>query len=326
MDRQKLEVGVCKRNGMKVTQKVASLWKDMSKGMQGLVIGLLAILLLMVIYMCLPQRYQNSWNRIWEQRRFDIAMEAWEAGDYEKATKYITQAGAMREAGEVYLNYRTMNQQGATIEEWLQLFREFEDEYTEENAGDYAGLLNETRDICINWYLADHMPYEGMPVKYINTTSEGAYDICKSKKVGFYDEMEYWWYGEDSSYPRMIVCARDGKVKYTTSYTKESWNKHLESLKRLREYEQLSEEEKEERAQERKDQEWKRKRQAMWKEFREKEEQKKRTKKQQTKTEEIEDAFDGRDYDNPEDFFLVTEGEFDNYDEAADYYFDVNDE
>ena len=45
-----------------------------------------------------------------------------------------------------------------------------------------------------------------------------------------------------------------------------------------------------------------------------------------TTREEKDDAYEARDYDNPEDFFEENADEFDNYDEAADEYYDMNDE
>ena len=45
-----------------------------------------------------------------------------------------------------------------------------------------------------------------------------------------------------------------------------------------------------------------------------------------TMQEEKDDAYEAHDYDNPEDFFEENADEFDNYDEAADEYYDMNDE
>ena len=206
------------------------------------------------------------------------------------------------------------------MEEQLQLLSAFFDWYTEESAGSYAALYNETRDSYILAYLKDHEPYPGMSTKYINKTKLGPCDAYMDRTTtlqrgGTIKRELFYWLGENSLYMSLEAVATDGRVDSFRTCNEGLEEKTSGSSK-----------------QEKKKKTTKRssggvsgsgnfgnpepgvRQKAHWRSS------------SGTTREEKDDAYEARDYDNPEDFFEENADEFDNYDEAADEYYDMNDE
>ena len=304
-----------------VKERKVHTWKTLSRGKKILAVCVFSIEALIIMLSLLPSSFWDGLDRYRGQRQLDLGMKAIQAEDFEAAAQHMGNAGPFRWAGEAYLAYEQGVAQGASEEEQLQLLSAFFDWYTEESAGSYAALYNETRDSYILAYLKDHAPYPGMSTKYINQTKLGPYDAYEDRtttlKLGGTVKREtFYWLGENATYMSLVAVATDGRV--------DSFQTCNEGL--------------EERTSGSSKQEEKKKttkgssggasgsgnfgnpepgvrQKAHW-----------RSSSSGTEAEEKDDAYEARDYDNPEDFFEENADEFDNYDEAADEYYDMNDE
>ena len=295
-------------------------WKTLSRGKKVLVVCVFSIEALIIVLILLPSSFWDGLERYRGQHQLDLGMKAIQAEDFEAAAQHMGNAGPFRWAGEAYLAYEQGVAQGASEEERLQLLSAFFDWYTEESAGSYAALYNETRDSYILAYLKDHEPYPGMSTKYINQTKLGPCDayVDRSTRLqigGTVKREIFYWLGENSVYMSLEAVATDGQVD-----SFQTCNEGLE--------EKTSGSSKQEQKKEKTkgnsgrvsgsgnfgNPELGVRQKAHWRSS------------SRTAREEKDDAYEARDYDNPEDFFEENADEFDNYDEAADEYYDMNDE
>ena len=303
-----------------VKERKVHTWKTLSRGKKVLVVCVYVASALVIVLSLLPRSFWDGLDRYRGQRQLDLGMQAIQAERFEAAAQHMANAGPFRWAGEAYLAYEQGVAQGVSEEEQLQLLSAFFDWYTEESAGSYAALYNETRDSYILAYLKDHEPYPGMSTKYINKTKLGPCDAYWDKTTtlqrgGTIKRELFYWRGENSVYMSLEAVATDGRV--------DSFQTCNEGL--------------EEKTSGSSQQEKKKKttkgssggvsgsgnfgnpepgvrQKAHWRSG------------SGTMQEEKDDAYEARDYDNPEDFFEENADEFDNYDEAADEYYDMNDE
>lgn len=303
-----------------VKERKVHTWKTLSRGKKVLVVCVFAIEALIIVLILLPSSFWDGLDRYRGQRQLDLGMKAIQAEDFEAAAQHMGNAGPFRWAGEAYLAYEQGVAQGASEEEQLQLLSAFFDWYTEESAGSYAALYNETRDSYILAYLKDHEPYPGMSTKYINKTKLGPCDsyvdrTTKLQRGGTIKRELFYWLGENHMYMSLVAVATDGQVDSFRTCNEGLEEKTSGSSK-----------------QEKKKKTTKRssggvsgsgnfgnpepgvRQKAHWRSS------------SGTTREEKDDAYEARDYDNPEDFFEENADEFDNYDEAADEYYDMNDE
>lgn len=303
-----------------VKERKVHTWKTLSRGKKVLAVCVFSIEALIIVLILLPSSFWDGLERYRGQHQLDLGMKAIQAEDFEAAAQHMGNAGPFRWAGEAYLAYEQGVAQGASEEERLQLLSAFFDWYTEESAGSYAALYNETRDSYILAYLKDHEPYPGMSTKYINQTKLGPCDayVDRSTRLqigGTVKREIFYWLGENSVYMSLEAVATDGQVD-----SFQTCNEGLE--------EKTSGSSKQEQKKEKTkgnsgrvsgsgnfgNPELGVRQKAHWRSS------------SRTAREEKDDAYEARDYDNPEDFFEENADEFDNYDEAADEYYDMNDE
>lgn len=200
-----------------VKERKVHSWNTFSKRKKVLMVCVFALEALILVLIILPSSVWDGLEQCRGQRQLDRGMRAIQAEKFEVAAWCMENAGPFRWAGEAYLAYEQGLAQGVSEEEQLQLATAFYDCYTEENAGSYAQLYNETRDAYLLAYLKEHTPYPGMSTKYINQTKLGPCDSYedKSSKLsgGVTVKRElFYWLGENAADRSLVAVATNGQV------------------------------------------------------------------------------------------------------------------
>ena len=304
-----------------VKERKVHSWNTFSKRKKVLLVCVFALEALILVLCILPSSVWDSLEQYRGQRQLDRGMRAIQTEKFEVAAWCMEHAGPFRWAGETYLAYEQGLAQGVSEEEQLQLATAFYDCYTEENAGSYAQLYNETRDAYLLAYPKDHVPYLGMSTKYINQTKLGPCDSYedKSSKIplgGTVKREWFYWLGENAIYMSLVAVATNGRVD-----SFQTCNEGLEE----RVFGGAKEEKKQETSKGSSgtvsgsgnfgSPEPGVRQKVRWSSSSRTEE-----------AEEDEDVYEARDYEDPGEFFAENASEFDNYDEAADEYYDKNNE